>query len=59
MVGVVLAGGIAIFLAGLAIGIVLANAFLLRDAERRARLIGKARALLGAGKTQGQPDGGP
>ena len=69
MIGVVLAGGIAIFLVGLAIGMVVAKVFLLRDAKRRSRVIGKARVLLRVGKArglpaasgspQGQPDGGP
>ena len=49
MAGVVIAGGIGVFLAGLAVGMVLAHVFVLRHEERRSRVIGKARALLGAG----------
>jgi len=69
MVGIVLAGGIAIFLVGLAVGMLLTNVFVLRHEERRSRLIGKARARLRAGRArglparnaspQGQPDSGP
>jgi hypothetical protein len=69
VIGAVLAGGIAIFLVGLAIGMVVANVFVLRDAQRRSRVIGKARVFLRVGKERGlpaangsprgQPDGGP
>jgi MFS superfamily sulfate permease-like transporter len=47
---VVLAGGIAIFLVGLAVGIVVANVFVLRNKERRSRVIGKVRALRATGR---------
>jgi hypothetical protein len=71
MAGVVLIGGMAIFLAGLAVGIILANIAMRRE-DRRARLIGKARSLMAksspgkAGPRSrdldariSQPDGGP
>ena len=44
MAGVVLIGAIAVFLAGLAVGIILASIMMHRD-DRRTRLIGKVRAL--------------
>jgi len=45
MAGAVLIGGMAIFLAGLAVGIILADIAMRRE-DRRARLIGKARSLM-------------
>ena len=44
MAGVVLIGAIAVFLAGLAVGIFLATIMMHRD-DRRARLIGRVRRL--------------
>jgi hypothetical protein len=44
MAGVVLIGAIAVFLAGLAVGILLASIMMHRD-DRRTRLIGKVRGL--------------
>ena len=44
MAGVVLIGAIAVFLAGLAVGILLAR-ILMRREDRRSRLIGKVRGL--------------
>lgn len=44
MAGVVLIGAIAVFLAGLAVGILLATILMHRD-DRRSRLIGRVRGL--------------
>ena len=67
--GVVLAGGIAVFLVGLAAGIVVANVFVPGRKDRRSRVAGKVRNLQAAGRArglpargvpgQGEPDGGP
>lgn len=64
-----LAGGIAVFLAGLAVGLVVANVFVLRHKERRSRVLGKVRALRATGRgaglsannapRPGQPGSGP
>jgi hypothetical protein len=44
MAGVVLIGAIAVFLAGLAVGILLATSLMRRE-DRRSRLIGRVRGL--------------